>query len=79
MKPKANQVRGCRSKESFRDYLGNHVIIHRMPDDEGKSVSLWRFVFHSVSMLFGGLVMFDLLRDDGNHFGRSFRSISSIS
>jgi hypothetical protein len=36
MKPKANQVRGCRSKESFRDFLGSHVIIHRMPDDDGK-------------------------------------------
>jgi hypothetical protein len=82
IKPKANQVRGCRTKESFRDYLGNHVIIHRMPDDHGKSSTpcfALVLCFSTVSMLFGGLAMLDLLRDDGNHFGGSFRSITTIS
>lgn len=33
LKPQANQVRGSRSKESFRDFLGSSIIIHHMPDD----------------------------------------------
>ena len=32
VKPKANQVRGSRSKETFRDFLGSNIIIHRIPD-----------------------------------------------
>lgn len=36
VKPKANQVRGSRTKENFRDFLGGSFIIHQIPD--GKDI-----------------------------------------
>lgn len=51
VKPKANQVRGSRTKESFRDFLGPNFIIHRIPDGKDfvqsyVSILPWLYVFY---------------------------------
>lgn len=49
VKPKPNQVRGARLKESYKDFLGSHIIIHRIPDGKVDLESLIRVVCQCLS------------------------------
>lgn len=51
VKPKPNQVRGARLKESYRDFLGSHIIIHRIPDGKVDCESLIRVVCQCLSSI----------------------------
>lgn len=42
-------MRGSRSKESFRDFLGSSIIIHHMPDDGKECVARGEGVLRVVS------------------------------
>lgn len=67
VKPKANQVRGSRTKESYRDFLGSNIIIHRIPDgkdlDRGVRVDFpWMYVFYRDLIVMTDVVTHNLWR-----------------
>lgn len=58
-KPKANQVRGSKSKESFRDFLGSSVIIHQISDGKERGSTYMSMLYLRVLSL---SVFIDLTR-----------------